>query len=155
MDIHEYQAKELLSGFGVPSPRGGLAYSPEQAAYRAHEIGGNQWVVKAQIHSGGRGKAGGVKICADEDQVLAAAEELLGGQVLRLVDDAAGTEHHCRGSALTFVRIGQPGLDVGRSVAARDDAGVGDLGSVPLQAMQQLARTAAPIRSARASGDTA
>ena len=62
MDIHEYQAKELLSKFGVPIPRGGLAYSPEQATYRATEIGGNKWVVKAQIHSGARGKAGGMEI---------------------------------------------------------------------------------------------
>ena len=44
MEIHEYQAKELLADFGVPVPRGGLAYSPEQAAYRAREIGGNRWV---------------------------------------------------------------------------------------------------------------
>ena len=63
MDIHEYQAKELLAKFGVPVPQGGLAYSPEQAAYRARDIGGDAWVVKAQIHSGGRGKAGGVKLC--------------------------------------------------------------------------------------------
>ena len=55
MDIHEYQAKEILARFGVPVPRGGLAYSPEQAGYRARELGGNAWVVKAQIHSGGRG----------------------------------------------------------------------------------------------------
>ena len=54
MDIHEYQAKELLQQFGVAVPRGGLAYSPEQARYRAHEIGGERWVVKAQIHAGGR-----------------------------------------------------------------------------------------------------
>ena len=60
MDIHEYQAKELLADFGVPMPRGAIAYSPEQAAYRAQEIGGERWVVKAQIHSGARGKAGGV-----------------------------------------------------------------------------------------------
>ncbi len=78
MDIHEYQAKELLAQFGVPVPRGGLAYSPEQAAYRAREIGGEAWVVKAQIHSGGRGKAGGVKLCRDEHEVEAAADELLG-----------------------------------------------------------------------------
>ena len=63
MDIHEYQAKDILSGFGVPVPRGGLGYSPEQVAYRAREIGGDTWVVKGQIHSGGRGKAGGVKVC--------------------------------------------------------------------------------------------
>jgi len=77
MDIHEYQAKEILSEFGVPVPRGGLAYSPEQAAYRAREIGGERWVVKAQIHAGGRGKAGGIKLCRDEHQVWDAADELL------------------------------------------------------------------------------
>ena len=69
MDIHEYQAKELLSKFGVPVPRGGLAYSPEQASYRASEIGGSKWVVKAQIHSGARGKAGGIKVCSNDREV--------------------------------------------------------------------------------------
>jgi malate-CoA ligase subunit beta len=82
MDIHEYQAKELLSEFGVPVPRGGLAYSPEQAAYRAREIGGERWVVKAQVHAGGRGKAGGIKLCADEHQVWDAADELLGKRLV-------------------------------------------------------------------------
>ena len=61
MDIHEYQAKELLSGFGVNVPDGGLAYSPEQAVYRAKELGGERWAIKAQIHSGARGKAGGIR----------------------------------------------------------------------------------------------
>ncbi|MEL7544701.1 MAG: ATP-grasp domain-containing protein, partial [Pseudomonadota bacterium] len=70
MDIHEYQAKEILAGFGVVIPNGGLAFSPEQAAYRAREIGGNRWVVKAQVHTGGRGKAGGVKVCDDEHAVF-------------------------------------------------------------------------------------
>lgn len=78
MDIHEYQAKELLARFGVPVPVGGLAYSPEQAAYRAREIGGERWVVKAQIHSGARGKAGGIKLCATRDEVWTAADTLLG-----------------------------------------------------------------------------
>ena len=78
MDIHEYQAKELLSEFGVSIAPGGLAYSPEQAVYRAKEIGGNKWVVKAQIHSGARGKAGGVKLCTTEEEVLSVATELLG-----------------------------------------------------------------------------
>ena len=82
MDIHEYQAKELLAGFGVPIPRGGLAYSPEQAAYRAQEIGGEKWVVKAQIHSGGRGKAGGIKLCDDSHKVWDAADELLGKRLV-------------------------------------------------------------------------
>ena len=82
MDIHEYQAKEILAGFGVPIPRGGLAYSPEQAAYRAREIGGGQWVVKAQVHTGGRGKAGGVKVCNDEHEVLDAANDLFGKRLV-------------------------------------------------------------------------
>src|SRR3954468_17538536 len=82
MDIHEYQAKEILSRFGVPIPRGGLAYSPEQAAYRAREIGGKAWVVKAQVHTGGRGKAGGVKLCRSEHEVLDASNDLLGRKLV-------------------------------------------------------------------------
>ena len=82
MDIHEYQSKEILSEYGVPIAAGGLAYSPEQAAYRATEIGGDAWVVKAQIHSGARGKAGGIKVCKSEDEVAKAAEELLGKKLV-------------------------------------------------------------------------
>ncbi|HEY7688327.1 MAG TPA: malate--CoA ligase subunit beta [Dongiaceae bacterium] len=78
MDIHEYQAKELLANFGVQIPRGGLAYSPEQAAYRTTELGGDKWVVKAQVHSGGRGKAGGIKVCSNDHEVWEAADDLLG-----------------------------------------------------------------------------
>ena len=78
MDIHEYQAKALLADFGMPIARGGIAYSPEQAAYRAKELGGEKWVVKAQIHSGARGKAGGIRVCASEDEVMEAANALLG-----------------------------------------------------------------------------
>ena len=82
MDIHEYQAKELLAGFGVAIPRGGVAYSPEQAVYRASEIGGNRWAVKAQIHSGARGKAGGIRLCGTEDEVRQAAKQLLGKKLV-------------------------------------------------------------------------
>ena len=82
MDIHEYQAKELLSKFGVPIPRGGLAYSPEQATYRASELGANSVVVKAQIHSGARGKAGGIKLCRSEQEIEDAAESLLGRKLV-------------------------------------------------------------------------
>src|SRR5690242_8050247 len=89
MDIHEYQAKELLAGFGVAIPRGGVAYSPEQAVYRASEIGGARWAVKAQIHSGARGKAGGIKLCSNEDEVRQAAKGLLGR---RLVTHQTGPE---------------------------------------------------------------
>jgi len=78
VNIHEYQAKELLAGFGVGVPKGGVAYSADQAVYRAVEIGGSRWVVKAQIHSGARGKAGGVRLCAGDVDVRQAAKELLG-----------------------------------------------------------------------------
>ncbi len=78
MDIHEYQAKEILADYGVKIAEGGLAYSPEDAVQRAREIGGDVWAVKAQIHSGARGKAGGVKICFTHDEVEAAAEAMLG-----------------------------------------------------------------------------
>jgi malate-CoA ligase subunit beta len=82
MDIHEYQAKDILAGYGIPVGAGGLAYSPEQASYRCSELGGEVWVVKAQIHSGARGKAGGIKICKTEDEVWAAADELLGKKLI-------------------------------------------------------------------------
>ena len=90
MDIHEYQAKEILARFGVPVPRGGLAYSPEQAGYRARELGGNAWVVKAQVHSGGRGAAGGVKLCRSEAEVQAFAATLVGKQLVTKQTDANG-----------------------------------------------------------------
>jgi malate-CoA ligase subunit beta len=90
MDIHEYQAKELLSKFGVPIPRGGLAYSPEQATYRATEIGGNKWVVKAQIHSGARGKAGGIKVCSNDTEIERAAEALLGKKLATIQTGPGG-----------------------------------------------------------------
>jgi len=82
MDIHEYQAKEILSGFGVEVPPGALAYSPEQAAYRARELGGDSWVVKAQVHTGGRGKAGGVKLCASDSDIYDACEDMFGRKLV-------------------------------------------------------------------------
>jgi malate-CoA ligase subunit beta len=89
MDVHEYQAKELLSGFGVPVPRGSVAYSPDQAAFVATELGGWHWAVKAQVHAGGRGKAGGVKLCRTYHEVSEAAKEMLGK---RLVTHQTGPE---------------------------------------------------------------
>ena len=82
MDIHEYQAKEILSNFGVGIAQGALAYSPEQAAYRARELGGERWVVKAQVHAGGRGKAGGVKICNSDSEIQAVTEEMFGQKLV-------------------------------------------------------------------------
>ncbi|MCF8485186.1 MAG: malate--CoA ligase subunit beta [Rhodobacteraceae bacterium] len=90
MDIHEYQAKEILAKFGVPVPRGGLANSPEQAAYRARELGGKAWVVKAQVHAGGRGAAGGVKLCRSVDEVQTFAAGLFGKLLVTKQTDANG-----------------------------------------------------------------
>lgn len=94
MEIHEYQAKELLSDFGVIVPSGGLAYSPEQAVYRAKEIGGEKWLVKAQIHSGARGKAGGIKICSTDEEIWNAADELLGKKLVTNQTGPAGKVVH-------------------------------------------------------------
>lgn len=82
MDIHEYQAKEVLANFGVTIPDGALAYSPEQATYHAREMGGDRWVVKAQIHAGGRGKAGGVKVCNSDVEIQAATEAMFGRKMV-------------------------------------------------------------------------
>lgn len=90
MDIHEYQAKEILARCGVKIAEGGLAYSPEESVQRAREIDGNVWVVKAQIHSGARGKAGGIKICRTHDEVESAAEELLGKNLVTRQTGPAG-----------------------------------------------------------------
>jgi len=90
MDIHEHQAKEILAGFGVPVPKGGVAYSPEQAAFRCRELGGGTCVVKAQVHSGGRGEAGGVKVCKTEAEVREFAQGLLGTSLVTKQTDANG-----------------------------------------------------------------
>ncbi len=82
MDIHEYQAKEILANFGVAVPPGALAYSPEQATYRARELGGDRWIVKAQVHAGGRGKAGGVKVCNSEGDIQSTCEALFGRKLI-------------------------------------------------------------------------
>ena len=89
MDIHEYQAKEILANFGVDVPPGALAYSPEQATYRARELGGEKWIVKAQVHAGGRGKAGGVRLCADDVEIQEACNNMFGR---KLVTHQTGSE---------------------------------------------------------------
>ena len=78
MNFHEYQAKELFAQFGLPVPAGIVASSPDEAVDAARSLGGDQWVVKAQIHAGGRGKAGGVKFAKTLAQVRDAAEKMLG-----------------------------------------------------------------------------
>src|ERR1700749_3858887 len=78
MKIHEYQGKEILRNFGVPVPRGIPAFTVQEAVEAAQKLGGNVWVVKAQIHAGGRGKGGGVKVAKSIDEVRDLAKKILG-----------------------------------------------------------------------------
>ncbi len=89
MNIHEYQAKEVLRGFEVAVPKGGVAYTPDEAVKVAEELGGPVWVVKAQIHAGGRGKGGGVKLARSVDEVRKLAGEMIG---MNLVTHQTGPE---------------------------------------------------------------
>src|SRR5690242_17155695 len=78
MNIHEYQAKSILRGFDVPVPRGIPAFTVEEAVAAAKQLGGPVWVVKAQIHAGGRGKGGGVKVVRSLEDVRSEAQRMLG-----------------------------------------------------------------------------
>ena len=106
MKIHEYQGKEILRKFGVPVPRGIAAFTVQEAVEAAQKLGGPVWVVKAQIHAGGRGKGGGVKLARSMDEVRKLATEILGmqlvthqtgptGQKVRrlLIEDGADIKH--------------------------------------------------------------
>jgi len=78
MNLHEYQSKQLFARYGIPTPVGYAASTPEEAADAAHRLGGDTWVVKAQVHAGGRGKAGGVKLAKSVGGVISAAAGMLG-----------------------------------------------------------------------------
>ena len=82
MNIHEYQAKALLAEYGVKVPAGRVAYTPEEAEQAARGLGGDVWVVKAQIHAGGRGKGGGVKLARSVEEVRQLANDMLGMQLV-------------------------------------------------------------------------
>src|SRR4051812_26569682 len=82
MKIHEYQGKEILAKFGVPVPRGIPAYTVQEAVEAAQKLGGPVWVVRAQIHAGGRGKGGGVKVAKSIEDVKKLAGEILGMQLV-------------------------------------------------------------------------
>lgn len=90
MNIHEYQAKQLFRNYGIPVPAGKQAVTPEQAQQIAEELGGDGWVVKAQIHAGGRGKAGGVKLAEQISQVADYSRDLLGKRLATVQTDKAG-----------------------------------------------------------------
>jgi len=78
MNLHEYQSKQLFAQYAIPVPKGEVAGSPDEAVTAARKLGGSLWVVKAQVHAGGRGKAGGVKVTKDAESVRAAASGMLG-----------------------------------------------------------------------------
>src|ERR1700752_2409572 len=78
MNIHEYQGKEIFRKYGVATPRGIPAFSVDEAVAAAKQLGGSVWVVKAQIHAGGRGKGGGVKVAKSIEEVRALASKILG-----------------------------------------------------------------------------
>lgn len=90
MNLHEYQSKKILAGYGVPVPEGRVAASPQEAVEAAARLGGAVWVVKAQVHAGGRGKAGGVKVARDAEAVRAAAAGMLGQRLVTRQTGAGG-----------------------------------------------------------------
>ncbi len=133
MKIHEYQGKEILAKFGVPVPRGIAAYTVQEAVEAAQKLGGPVWVVKAQIHAGGRGKGGGVKLARSIDEVKKLAGEILGmqlkthqtgpeGQKVRrlLIEDGADIQKEYYVSAVTdratqkvaFIVSSEGGMDI-------------------------------------------
>ncbi|MEJ2027772.1 MAG: acetate--CoA ligase family protein, partial [Limibacillus sp.] len=101
MNIHEYQAKGLLKKYGVPVPRGGVAFTPDEADKAANELGGPVWVVKSQIHAGGRGAGrfksdpdgkGGVRVVKSVEEVKANAGQMLGETLVTKQTGAEGKE---------------------------------------------------------------
>ena len=133
MKIHEYQGKDILRQFGVPVPRGIPAFTVQEAVEAAQKLGGPVWVVKAQIHAGGRGKGGGVKLARSIDEVKQLASEILGmqlithqtgpeGQKVRrlLIEDGADIKKEYYVSAVTdrasqrvaFMASSEGGMDI-------------------------------------------
>jgi len=108
MNIHEYQAKELLKARGIPVPKGGVAYTSDEAVKVAEELGGPVYVVKAQIHAGGRGKGGGVKVVKSIEEVKSASDEMLG---MQLVTHQTGPE----GQEVKRIYI-EDGCDIAREL---------------------------------------
>ncbi len=117
MKIHEYQAKELLEKFKVPIPKGGVATSAHEAYQIAEGLGGDRFVVKAQIHAGGRGKGGGVKIASSLSEVSSLADAILG---MTLVTHQTGPE----GRLVKKVLVEQ-GLDIKAGVVFGGSFGSG------------------------------
>jgi len=94
MNLHEYQSKQLFARYGIPVPTGHVASTPDEAADAARRLGGAVWVVKAQVHAGGRGKAGGVKVVKSVEDVRSAAEAMLGQRLVTKQTGAEGLPIH-------------------------------------------------------------
>jgi len=94
MNLHEYQSKQLFARYGIPVPTGHVASTPDEAADAARRLGGAVWVVKAQVHAGGRGKAGGVKVVKSIDDVRSSAEAMLGQRLVTKQTGAEGLPIH-------------------------------------------------------------
>src|SRR3990167_1021856 len=90
MNLHEYQAKNLLRKYGVNVPDGEVVFNPEDIIDAAARLGGNRWVVKAQVHAGGRGKAGGVKLVNSVADAVTFAQKLLGTRLVTFQTDEKG-----------------------------------------------------------------
>ena len=133
MNIHEYQAKQILAKYKVPVPRGQVAYTPKEAVQGAQALGGKLWVVKAQIHAGGRGKGGGVKLAKSLDEVESLAKNMLGmtlithqtgpeGKVVKriYIEEGTGIEKELylsmvidrASSRVTFIASTEGGMDI-------------------------------------------
>lgn len=90
MNLHEYQAKQLFASYGLPVPKGEVAYSADDALQVASTLGTSRWVVKAQVHAGGRGKAGGVKVVSTKEDLVSFTQSLLGTRLVTYQTDAHG-----------------------------------------------------------------
>ena len=143
MNFHEYQAKQLFGDYGIAVPKGKVAHSPDEAVSAAKDIGGDFWVVKAQIHAGGRGKAGGVKLAKTFDEVHAYAKGMLGTKMATyqtagvelpvdsvLVTQATDIAKELYLSVLvdratqsvTFIASAEGGMDIEQVAAEKPDA---------------------------------
>lgn len=90
MNVHEFQAKMLFRDYGIPVPQGEVAWNAEEAVSVANSLGGQKWVVKAQVHAGGRGKAGGVKIVSNRDDLTQAVQSMVGTRLVTIQTDEKG-----------------------------------------------------------------
>ena len=148
MDIHEYQAKQLLRSYGVASPPGECAFTAEEAELAARRIGGERWVVKAQILAGDRGLAGGVKMAASEPDVREIAREMLGSRLVTLQTGREGesvrrvyVEAGCRVASEHYLALG---LDrtASRVTLVGSDAGGTSIESVAGERPDRISRIA-------------